>query len=713
MQVTRWTVDYGEGRLKEIRVPHSWRQDVDVRWEGPVSYKTLIDVPFKPSKLRFHGVSYLAEVHIDGHHEMTHEGIWDAFEVPLTAYRGKRVELEVRVTKNGGSTYPVKQTLSGFLPYVFHTFGGIFRPVEIVDESTPLTLPATSVNVPEEYLRGILHWGWYPELGHCHPTAEMIDQEIAVIQKLGFNTVKFCLWLPPHQYLQRLEEKGLYAWIELPLWLPEGDVFSNPRIENELEQIVRQYAHHSNVVAWTLGCELQNSPPEFRDKWVKKIQALTKCPWVKDNSGGAEMYGGDPREFGTFEDFHPYGEAHFLPQMFESLSLGPRTAKPILLGETIDHDVHRDLAQVAETMPFWASAMRELNDQGVRWQYDLPKFLSTNRFAHEPETNRHQELMQLSIEKALFVRKHTVEQLRSREDFAGYILTGMRDTPISSSGILTDWNRERYSPEQFKSWNGDQVLFLIPMRDPRWTRGGNRPAYRDLYNFFADESNLVKVGIAGFSGEGSAIWKLIDSRGQSVQEGIEPQQNVSTKPTQVAEIHLPKVPVGTYKLQVEFAESLNEWEMTFHPKSDFSNIQLSTLDDRLSSIQFGTNGVKLFVGPLPESIDYSQRQMFIVEGRGTTPMSYWRESFQIDAMPFHQALAVAPDCALDSEIIGKCEWLETRVDTRTYQEYPMIAKRENTVFTTYRVYGGHGTQPNGLVANPSGQSLLRKLSELV
>ena len=47
LQVTRWTVDYGEGQVREVRVPHAWRQEVDVRWEGPAVYKTLVDIPVR------------------------------------------------------------------------------------------------------------------------------------------------------------------------------------------------------------------------------------------------------------------------------------------------------------------------------------------------------------------------------------------------------------------------------------------------------------------------------------------------------------------------------------------------------------------------------------------------------------------------------------------------------------------------------------------
>jgi hypothetical protein len=719
LQVTRWTVDYGNGRLKEIRVPHAWRQDVDVRWEGPAIYKTLIDVPFKPVKLRFHGASYLAEVHIDGHHEVTHEGIWDAFDVPLTAYRGKRVEVEVKVTKNGGEKFPVKETLSGFVPYVYHTFGGLFRPVEIVEESDLLV---QSVNPPQklsEYMRGILHWGWYPELGHCHPNSDIIDKEIAYAKSLGFNTIKFCLWLPPHQYLSRMEEQGMMAWIELPLWLPKDEVFGNQRVEAELDSIVRQYAHHSNVVAWTLGCELQNSPPEFRERWVKKIQALTKCDLVKDNSGGAEMYGGDPREFGTFEDFHPYGEAHFLPGMFDSLSLGARTQKPILLGETIDHDVHRDLSQIAETMPFWASAMRELNDQGIRWQYDIPKFLNTNRFAHEPGENRHNELMERSIQKALFVRKFTVEQLRSRGDIDGYVLTGLRDTPISSSGILTDWARERYTSDQFKSWNSQSVLFLIPMRDPRWTRGGNRPAYRDLYNFSALEPALIKVGASGISDSASAMWRLTNDQGRTLAEGVSNQVRVGREPTQITEIYLAKIPTGRYVLHVEFGSTINEWSVQFHDKPDLKGLKLFASDDRVEGVLFGNEGTTLFTRWSTEAekcIKGGERCVVCLDGYGTVNMPYWRESIlESPLLSFEESLSVCPDQVIDAtwlERLGEYEIIERRIDTRTYQEHAYVAKVGEAIITTYRPWGGHGIQPNGLAGNIVGQALLEKLAQL-
>ena len=718
LQVTRWTVDYGNGTIKEVRVPHAWRQDVDVRWEGPAIYKTLIDVPVRPTKLRFNGVSYACKVFINGVQVLRHEGLWDAFEVPLTPHRGKRVEVEVQVTKNGGDSYPVKKTLSGFLPYVYQTFGGIFRPVEIVDESDSLNIQPVERAPFESYMRGILHWGWYPEFGHCHPDDATITKELDYVQALGFNTVKFCLWLPPHSYLDELAERGMNAWLELPLWMPDTSLYESPGVDAELDAMIRQYAHHSSVVAWTLGCELGNAPAEYREKWVKKLQALTKCSLIKDNSGGAEMYGGDPREFGTFYDFHPYADAQFFPPLVDSLETGPRIHGKAFLGETLDCDVHRDIEQIGETMPFWASALAELNHKGVRWQYDLPTFICENRFANEAKLSRHKDLMKTSIDKALFVRKHIIEQFRSKSDFDGYVLTGLRDTPISSSGIQTDWARERYSADQFVSWNSEHVLFLIPTRNPRWVRGGNRIGFSDMYNFFADKPILIRIGYAGQETNSSAIWTLKTLNGRPIQEGIAEPTSTSGQPIQIANVFLESLDPGSYVFHCEYGGAQNTWEIHSHLPLAFDDCSLMFADDRFEGVKFGKEGLPIVSGWrefLRERM--GQPMIVLVEGQGGTAAPYWRECItQGFGLSWEERMAVCPDQVLDPDWLARLdsvETLETRIDTRTYVESAYIVRVGATILTTYRPEGGLGTQPNGLAINPAGQTLLRRLVDLV
>jgi len=237
-------------------LPHAWRQDVSVTWEGPAVYRCSIDWQ-GPGFLLFHGVSYDARIFLDGVQIGDHKGIWDAFVVPFMG-SGKH-ELRVEVIKNGGETYPVRSVASGFLPFVFHTFGGIYKAVELLDrepilEKTPAP-PAAAVNgarldrmsiakaqsssfktqaeewlakrmgdaAAEEqtasstslYVRGVLTWGWYPEIGHTNPPDDVIRREVQQAKTLGFNLIKFCLWVPSHRYLEIMHEAGMLAWLEL------------------------------------------------------------------------------------------------------------------------------------------------------------------------------------------------------------------------------------------------------------------------------------------------------------------------------------------------------------------------------------------------------------------------------------------------------------------------------------------------------------------
>src|SRR5579862_5335303 len=103
--ITDWTVDYQDGRSPQlVTVPHAWRQELAVSEEGPAVYSSVIEVPEEGGWLLFHGVSYAAMVSIDGAATATHEGLWDAFSIPLHDWAGRTVPLEVKVIKNGGPT---------------------------------------------------------------------------------------------------------------------------------------------------------------------------------------------------------------------------------------------------------------------------------------------------------------------------------------------------------------------------------------------------------------------------------------------------------------------------------------------------------------------------------------------------------------------------------------------------------------------------------
>ncbi|HEU5102544.1 MAG TPA: glycoside hydrolase, partial [Roseiflexaceae bacterium] len=127
---------------RPIGVPGCWEQ-IGVRKDlsGPAWYRTSFSVPAEWAGrriwLRFDAVSYHCEVFVNGQALASHTGLWDRFEVEITgaAIPGAAAELTARIEKPAGLTagpdsaalpgrFPLRETLSGFLPYVWgHIFG--------------------------------------------------------------------------------------------------------------------------------------------------------------------------------------------------------------------------------------------------------------------------------------------------------------------------------------------------------------------------------------------------------------------------------------------------------------------------------------------------------------------------------------------------------------------------------------------------------------
>ena len=226
--LAEWQVDYGDDRGQvTTTLPHSWLQNIEADAEGPVWYRRSVDVPETGGWLVFGAASYAARVLVNGLESGHHLGMWDAFSIDLCAFAGQSVWVEVELIKPGGSWFPADRVACGELPYHFNTFGGLWKPIWLHSGlENPLEgLPGPSgprlraqgrdltLDGKPFYLRGIRHHGWYPACGHCSPPENVMVDEVVAIRALGFNTVKFCHWIPDHQHLELLDEFGLLAWI--------------------------------------------------------------------------------------------------------------------------------------------------------------------------------------------------------------------------------------------------------------------------------------------------------------------------------------------------------------------------------------------------------------------------------------------------------------------------------------------------------------------
>ena len=96
--------------------------------------------------------------------------------------------------------------------------------------------------------------------------------------------------------------------------------------------------------------------------------------------------------------------------------------------------------------------------------------------------------MEIANRQALVTRKYTLEAVRRRAGMGGYVVTGLRDTPIATSGVLDDLGRPKWDPAEFRTFNADTILCLEVGRRRRWTHGGDRPSPIDPHNWWAGET---------------------------------------------------------------------------------------------------------------------------------------------------------------------------------------------------------------------------------
>src|SRR5262249_14609005 len=96
-----------------------------------------------------------------------------------------------------------------------------------------------------------------------------------------------------------------------------------------------------------------------------------------------------------------------------------------------------------------------------------------------------QALQKLSRQQSFVMRKTILEKVRGHAGMGGYVVTGLRDTPLATSSMFDDLKRSKYPPEAFRAFNADTVLLLGQGRSRVWQHGGDRPAPSPPYTFYA------------------------------------------------------------------------------------------------------------------------------------------------------------------------------------------------------------------------------------
>jgi hypothetical protein len=625
--------------------------------------------------------------------------------------------------------------------------------------------------------RGILSWGWEPERIAPTFTPEQARAEIRRVRALGFNLVKLCLLVPSPDYFDVADEEGMLLWEELPMWLPEVTDDLRRQAPLEYQEIAGLLQHHPSVTLYSLGCELSQSvDSNLLSKLDQAVRSQVSDVMICDNSGSGESYGGLDFDFADFTDYHPYYDIHYFEPLLDNWRRDWQKPRPWIFGEFCDSDTFRHPQTVIDAhggqRPWWLTEQNPV----TAWRSESKAMLAAQeRLAQAALPFSIQELERISYAQSHVTRKYTLESLRKRSGIGGCVVTGLRDTPISTSGIWDDFGRPKWEADEFLQVNGETVLSLEVGRRRQWRFGGDRPDRLDTHNFWSGEQASWHITIhttatGGFE-KPKLLWKLVDEDGRKLAAGMHRAQcpAASGAPTDLGVIscRLPEVRQAARSLRLEVTleadgqEIHNRWPIwVYAPLSppmpglgiydplrqldEAAGIQppgdwLDTVP-RVNAGRFSSCDFLLLASWTSELLPYLNaggKAIYLQQGNGPLPVKrcpFWREavklfyphptwqSFPHPGYTDMQFFGIAGDCAIQTDQlkaavpdIHKIQPVLRRLDTREFlaTDYILEARvgKGRLLICTLRLQGGAGYQPFGWQRNVAGAALLQAMME--
>jgi hypothetical protein len=405
-----------------------------------------------------------------------------------------------------------------------------FRDVAVMNGRTHL-------NSQPLHVRGVLDWGWDNESLSPNSLARRQDH-LRNVRALGFNMVKFCLFVPDESTFEAMDREGMLVWLEMPMWLPRVTPEFRDLARREYHDVFRRVHHHPSLAILSLGCELNaEADADFLHALHDLAREWLPNALICDNSGSAEAYGGALTSQSDFHDYHFYTDPHFFQPLVRHFSRAYRPGQPWIFGEFCDADTLRDFSRL-QPEPWWLVEKVALERDDYLHMRDYRRRLSEAGISDGGA-----ELTRIARQQATSIRKFIVEQVRTNSAAGGYVVTGWMDTPITTSGVVDDFGQLKCPPDEWRTFNADRVLTMDRERRRRWV-GGDRPARRDPFCWRQGEQaeiHLVLSNGGGAIAHAQLEWQLSDASGVEIARG---GQEIDGIPGgEVVEVAVLRVPI--------------------------------------------------------------------------------------------------------------------------------------------------------------------------
>ena len=606
------------------------------------------------------------------------------------------------------------------------------------------------------HLRGILHWGWQPEVRAPIYTDDQVREEFQRIRAMGFNLVKLCLFVPTGNFFRIADEEGMLLWLEFPMWWQ----LMNPRLRQQLpieyQAILDEVHHHPSIVLYSLGCELEAhmADVDLLSQLSEIVHMRTSNCLICDNSGSSEAYSGAIANLSDFYDYHFYSDLHQFTPLINHFHRDWRPARPWIFGEFCAYDDVRNPEQLVDA-------------DGARlgWRDLLGTDGGIHRWAYSKQEDRLQnlklpfsidELVHISRQQSWTIRKTILEKTRAHRQMAGYVICGFRDTPITTAGVWDDFAQPKYPPEKFKQINHETIILMQQGRRRIWEHG-DQPYPLDNYNFLSQQSVILYI-IISHVGEvisgGNLQWELRDANGDMYISGG--QSDIDLKgdgiPTTAATIEWTFPTINTpqvWELRASFeGYNHNSWYLYLYP-DDAVDAELAihlddpiglfpTLKATVDSLRTSTSNSVWVTSRWSNTFEQFIRQggkgIFVQsqsDGFPTQAVGFWQESLPLlydhpiwQNFP-HQGYVGTNFYHLATEFAFDSQALPTFLPDATIQ--PVMRRLHTRLFTvtdymveieigegrllnsTLRFQGGLGDQVRGFTANIAGRHLLNMM----
>lgn len=344
------------------------------------------------------------------------------------------------------------------------------------------------------FVRGLLHWGVYPDHISIDPSEARIRQEFTDAMRAGFNLTKVCLFMMPKRYYEIADEMGMLIWQEYPVWQTFPDAHDpDPHYEfdREYAEWVRLDRNHASVVLRDLLCEGHNVNNNILGRIYSMVKDMTGGALLEDNSAYMNQVNTDWWDWHIYADLDQFHG--IVDQLAFDLARKPEI-KPYLTGEDLDCDTYRDMDAIRGRwvqdgkVPYW------LTNTTVQCQVAAEEYLAGR---YGPQIIP--QIIDSQNRRAIALRKSYFESFRRHIEFSGYVMTAIRDNPLTRPGFYDDLDETKWAPEQWVPFNQDRVLIL---------HSGRRS-----FCFESDEAVDVRLEFSNFGDSLSAEqlrWELAD-----------------------------------------------------------------------------------------------------------------------------------------------------------------------------------------------------------